>query len=135
MQEYLGQDVSESGPQTILLVDDEDDILPEYQEFLELEGFTAIISNDPEQAFLTVLRQPDIGVVITDLRMARLDGATLIRKLRAALPDDRKVGFIILTGDASTEFDPQSLGVPILIKPVDPDALVGAIMTALAPAP
>ncbi len=135
MQEYLGQEVSNSGPQTILLVDDEDDILPEYQEFLELEGFTAAISNDPEKAFLTVLQQSDIGLVITDLRMARLDGATLIRKLRAALPDDRKVGFIILTGDASAEFDPHSLGVPILIKPVDPDALVGAIRTALAPAP
>ena len=74
------------GPSAIL-VDDEEDILPEYQDMLELEGFDALVSPDPEPAFHLVCTTPSIKLVITDLRMARLDGAGLIGKLRNALPD------------------------------------------------
>lgn len=132
MHENIGLGASNSDTKSILLVDDEEAILPEYQEFLELEGYTALISTDPEQAFRSVMERPDIGLVITDLRMAKLDGATLIRKIRAALPIDRKVEFIILTGDASAQPDVESLGVPILIKPADTDELIAAIKIALA---
>lgn len=124
--------VSNSCAPSILLVDDEEDILPEYQEFLEFEGFPALICADPRQAFRTVVDQREIALVVTDLRMASLDGATLIRKLRETLPEDRRIAFIILTGDASAQRDAQTLGVPILTKPVDPAAFVAAIKTALA---
>lgn len=87
----------------ILLVDDEEDILPEYQEFLDLQGFPAGICSDPELAFTMVVNQPEIALVITDLRMAVLDGASLIRRLSASLPPERRLEFIILTGDATSQ--------------------------------
>ena len=116
----------------ILLVDDEHDVLPEYQEFFAFAGFPTLTCADPVEAFDIVLSTPDIGVVITDLRMANLDGASMIRDLRAALPAGRRVDFIILTGDASTQAINDIADVPIFLKPADTDALVAAIRAALA---
>ncbi len=118
----------------ILLVDDEEDILPEYQEFLELEGFASGICSDPELAFEMVVNQPSIALVITDLRMAGLDGTSLIRKLYATLPPERRVEFIILTGDATSQISDDIAHVPVFIKPADTQALLAAINSALAQA-
>lgn len=117
---------------SILLVDDEEEILPEYQEFLELEGFAAAICSVPERAVQIVLDQPSIGLVITDLRMARLDGMSLIRQLRTALPSGRHVEFIILTGDATSLSSAAIADIPVFIKPPDTDALMAEIKSALA---
>ncbi len=114
-----------------LLVDDEEDILPEYQEMLELEGFGSIISSNPEEAFKTVCGNPEIRLVVTDLRMARLDGASLIRQLRDALPE-RQLNFIVITGDATTVQDPSLVGGPVLLKPVDRKLLIEAVSRALS---
>lgn len=114
-----------------LLVDDEEDILPEYQEMLELEGFGSIISSNPEEAFKTVCGNPEIRLVVTDLRMARFDGASLIRQLRDALPE-RQLNFIVITGDATTVQDPSLVGGPVLLKPVDRKLLIEAVSRALS---
>ena len=79
-----------------------------------------------------VLETPDIAVVITDLRMAHLDGISMIKDLRAALPAERHVHFMILTGDASSELCDDFADIPIFLKPADTDALVAAILTVLA---
>lgn len=119
------------GGTSAILVDDEEDVLPEYQEMLELAGFDVLVSADPEWAFHTVCEQPEIRLVITDLRMARLDGAGLIRKLREALPE-RDLSFIVITGDATVEHDPAEIGGPVLLKPVDRTQLIDAVAKALA---
>ena len=119
-------------PSSILLVDDEREILPEYQEFFELAGFRTLTCADPVQAMAMVLEMPDIAVVITDLRMAHLDGISIIRNVRAALPEGRHVDFMILTGDASTQLGDDLADIPIFLKPADTDALVAAIRTVLA---
>ena len=116
----------------ILVVDDECDILPEYQEFFEFAGFPTETSADPVEALDLVLNTPDIGVVITDLRMAKLNGARMIHDVRAALPPERRVEFIILTGDASAsqfDFVPD---VPVFLKPANTNALVAAVRAAMS---
>ena len=116
----------------ILVVDDECDILPEYQEFFEFAGFQTHTSADPIAAFDLVMNTPDIGVVITDIRMAKLNGAHMIHELRAALPPERRVEFIILTGDASTSQFDFAPDVPVFLKPADTDALVAAVRAAMS---
>lgn len=123
---------SENASPSILLVDDEADILPEYKDFLELEGFDALTCSDPEQAVQEVLARPSVGLVITDLRMARLDGASLIRQLQTMIPAGRKLEFIILTGDATCQLSADLAHIPVLIKPADTAALLLAINAALA---
>lgn len=115
------------GPAEILLVDDEEDILPEYAEFLTHRGMTVQISSDPEQAAQLALSRSEISVVVTDLRMAKLDGAMLIRRVREGLPAERTIGFIIVTGDAGAKLSSRHLCESILLKPVDPEALFDAI--------
>lgn len=121
----------ESAGPPILLVDDEEEILPEYQDFLELEGFSSAICSDPLQAFEMVMDRPNIDLVITDLRMAKLDGASLIKRLRDALPPERHVDYIILTGDALSQVSDDIAHIPVFIKPADTDALIASIKSAL----
>jgi DNA-binding response OmpR family regulator len=116
---------------SILLIDDEHEILPEYQEFFELAGFRTLTCADPVQGMAMVLETPDIAVVITDLRMAHLDGISMIKDLRASLPAGRVVHFMILTGDASSELCGDLADIPIFLKPADTDALVAAIRAVL----
>lgn len=124
--------VRQSAAPTVLLVDDEVDILPEYKDFLELEGLDALTCSDPEQAVDEVLARPDVGLVVTDLRMAKLDGASLIRRLRTMIPAGRRLEFIILTGDATCQLAEDLADIPVLIKPADTAALIVAINAALA---
>ena len=119
-------------PPQILVVNDEQEILPEYEEFFEFAGFPTITCADPVEAFDLVLSITDIKVVITDLRMAQLDGASMIRDLRAALPSQRRLDFLILTGDASAQLMNDIADVPVFLKPADTDALVAAIRAALS---
>lgn len=125
----LGQEISVP---RIILVDDEEDILPEYQDFLDLEGLDSVVCSDPEQALKMVLAQPGLRLVVTDLRMAKLDGASLIRSLRSALPPARHVDFIILTGDATSQISDDIADVPLFLKPADTYALLAAIRSALS---
>lgn len=122
---------SREAPPSILLVDDEEDILPEYQDFLELEGFESLTCSDPQRAVDMVLDVLSIRLVITDLRMAKLDGASLIRRLRTLLPMERHVEFIILTGDATSQMSDDLIDVPVFIKPADTEKLVAEIRSAL----
>jgi DNA-binding response OmpR family regulator len=131
MEDGTVQGLRHAVPQ-ILLVDDEEDILPEYQDFLELEGFNSAICSNPEEAAQIVLDYPSIGLVITDLRMAKLDGASLIRRLRSMLPQGRRVEFIILTGDPRSHINNDIADIPVFIKPADTDALIAEVKSALA---
>lgn len=116
----------------ILLVDDEQDILPEYQEFFEGLGYPTRTCADPLQALAIVLEEPDIGVVITDVRMANLDGISLIRQIRSTVPTGRKMEFIILTGDASSRMDDDMRDIPVFLKPAEIDVLIATINAAQA---
>ena len=97
-----------------------------------LEGLDCAICTDPQKAVQMVIDLPSIGLVVTDLRMANLDGASLIRHLRSELPANRHVDFIILTGDASSPIGEDIAHVPVFIKPADTDALVASIKGSLA---
>ena len=121
------------GPQasTILLVDDEVDILPEYQELLELEGLHALTTSSPDHALDMVKQHSDIAVVVTDLKMAGLNGAELIKAMRRSVSSSRALSFIVLTGDASACQDLDASDIPILLKPVNLLALIAAIRAAL----
>jgi two-component system NtrC family response regulator len=70
---------------TVLVVDDEKNYLWMLDEFLRGEGFDVVTCEKGSDA-LAVLREARIDVLLTDLRMAEMDGLTVLQKTREISP-------------------------------------------------
>ncbi len=82
---------------TILVADDEKQILSLVQQYLHHTGVNCIVANDGEEA-LEIIRDTHIDMVISDINMPKLNGIALIaeaKKLHPSLP------FILMTGFTS----------------------------------
>ena len=78
--------------QTILVVDDEPQIVRLLRAYLEEAGFRVVIASDGEQA-LYVARHEKPDLVVLDLLMPRMDGLEFTRRIRR----ERDVPIIMLT--------------------------------------
>lgn len=81
---------------SILLVDDEENILNSLRRVLRTEPYRVQIANGGEQA-LEILRQQPVDLVISDARMPGMDGATLLAEVQKHWPESMR---ILLTGYA-----------------------------------
>jgi CheY-like chemotaxis protein len=80
------------GEGTILLVDDEENVLALAARMLENLGFTALTAADGVQAVeLYRERRKEIDLVLMDLTMPRMDGAEAFDELRRLDPDVRVI--------------------------------------------
>jgi two-component system, NtrC family, response regulator PilR len=84
---------------TILIVDDEPNIIEILEMVLQDEGMKVIKSASGREA-LTVLQEQEIDLVISDIRMPDLSGVELLRQARQSAPE---TVFIMITAFASTE--------------------------------
>ncbi|MCM3761418.1 response regulator transcription factor [Alkalihalobacillus oceani] len=66
--------------QTILIVDDEKDIVSFMKDSLEDEGYTVLTALNSDEAELALQRNPDL--IILDVMMPRTDGFELCEKIR-----------------------------------------------------
>ncbi|MGZ3421675.1 MAG: sigma-54-dependent transcriptional regulator [Polyangiales bacterium] len=116
----------------ILVTDDEEGVRTFLAEALERDGHEVEQAADGEAA-LRAAREEPFDVVITDLRMPKMDGMTLVRTLRTEQPD---VELIVLTafGDVATAVEAMKLGVfDYLQKPLSgPAAVRDLVKGALA---
>lgn len=111
----------------ILVVDDEVEAANAMAGFLEDEGFRISIAHNGEEG-LEVFAADPADLVITDLRMPRLDGYGMIERLRAESPD---LPIIVITGHVGITESPElndGLDVKqILRKPVSLGELAQAV--------
>src|SRR5918994_4607511 len=110
---------------TVLVVEDEPVIRELMSILLEDEGYTVRQAVDGLQA-LEVLEQHGVDLVLSDVKMPRLDGASLVQRLRArgdAIP-------VVLMSAVYAEVDLP--GVQFLRKPVNCEHLLDIIAAALA---
>jgi two-component system alkaline phosphatase synthesis response regulator PhoP len=79
----------------VLLIEDDSILSEMYQSKLEKEGFVVATANDGEKG-LTIALQDHPEIILLDLLMPKMDGMTLMKKLRE---DNwgQKVPIIILT--------------------------------------
>jgi two-component system response regulator HydG len=114
----------------VLIVDDEASARSGLEKLLRQEGYSVDAAADGAAALeLAAERPPDI--VVTDLKMPRMDGIELLSKLRDQDPD---LPVIVVTafGDVGSAVQAMRSGAEdYLTKPVDFDALVLAIERAL----
>lgn len=79
-------------PRTVLIVDDDRDIVELLKLFLEKEGLCVIEAYDGLEAW-TCIRQEKIDLVVLDIMMPRLDGIQLLQMLRT----EHKLPVILLS--------------------------------------
>ncbi len=84
---------------TILVVDDEPNIIEVLEIVLQDEGMEVLKSNSGRSALL-LLKDRNVDVVISDIRMPDFSGVELLREARQISPDSV---FIMITAFASTE--------------------------------
>lgn len=84
---------------TILVVEDEDLMLSILKDLLEAAGYRVRTAGDGLQA-LDLFSNEEVALVITDIRMANLDGLSLIDKLKDINPE---VLVIMITAYSSVE--------------------------------
>jgi DNA-binding NtrC family response regulator len=128
-------------PQRVLIVDDDKDARELLSEILALDGIRSMSAASGEAALKilvaeTEIKKPTIGLLITDLRMGRVDGLDLIRQVResvrAALP------IIIVSGDADVKDAIAAMHLSVvdfLLKPIDSGELLGLVKRELGMKP
>ena len=86
--------VGEAAPWTVLCVDDEPNILAALKRALRPEGCHVLQANSGAEA-LVLMAQDPVDVVVSDMRMPAMDGASLLAQIRQRWPDTER---ILLTG-------------------------------------
>jgi len=108
-----------SGNETILLVDDEEDVVEMMHLMLERLGYRVFPKTSSIETLEEFRREPEkFDLVITDQTMPKMTGIELIQKLMRIRPD---IPIILCTGfnEKITEDNIKSLGIGALIsKPV-----------------
>ncbi len=86
----------QSNPQTVLVVDDEANLVSALQRTLRRENYTVLTASEPAEA-LAILKQRAVDVVVSDHLMPNMSGLDFLKEVRALHPD---VVRIMLTGHA-----------------------------------
>lgn len=114
----------------VLVVDDEEGARSGLEKLLRLEGYAVDAAADGLAALERAAEQPP-DVVVTDLKMPRMDGMALMERLRAQWPG---MPVIVVTafGDVGSAVAAMRQGAEhYLVKPVDFDELQVAIDRAI----
>ena len=115
---------SAAGPPHVLVVDDEAPAAWALAYILGLRGYRVTTAPDGAAA-LAMFDADPAELVVTDLRMPRLDGRELIRRLRRI---DRALPVIVMTGYLPLDGDVECFeSVTVFKKPVDVQQLLSAI--------
>ena len=83
-------------PSTLLFVDDEPSILSSLQRLFRPKGYK-ILTAESGEAGLAILDAQPVDLVISDMRMPRMDGAQFLEKVREKAPETMR---LLLTGYA-----------------------------------
>lgn len=79
---------------TVLFVDDEENILNSLKRGLIDEEYHCLFANSAEEA-LKIMDKESISVIVSDMRMPKVDGLTLLREVKAKYPNTVR---IVLSG-------------------------------------
>jgi two-component system response regulator (stage 0 sporulation protein F) len=86
-------------------------------EILQLDGYVTSVAASAEEALAMIL-VPHPEIVVTDYRLPGIDGASLVRRLRAMGVRARAIVISAFTDERTIE-DAQSAGAAFVAKPVD----------------
>jgi DNA-binding NtrC family response regulator len=111
----------------VLIVDDEETIRKLLKARFERDGFRVVTASSAEDAQQVVASTPDLGVIVTDIRMPGKDGLTLTSEIKE---HHKHLKVIVMTGhgEKSTAIRALRIGASdYLEKPFDIEEMVHAV--------
>jgi len=109
--------------ETILIVDDEKNYPPILSAVLEEEGFETLTAYSGEEA-LSVLKNSDVDLVLTDMKMPSMDGIELLERIKEKDPG---IPVIMMTAHGTVEKAVEAMqkgAYNYILKPFDNERLV-----------
>jgi CheY-like chemotaxis protein len=114
-------------PIQVLLVEDDDDNRELMAEVLESAGYRVTTAASGAEGLRVLGAGERVDVVVTDVGMPGMGGLELARAAKGIAP---AVPVVVVTGWAERDDISRARGREVdavLVKPVDPDALIGAV--------
>ncbi|WP_217520950.1 sigma-54-dependent transcriptional regulator [Vibrio metschnikovii] len=108
---------------TVLLIDDDQDVLDSYLHLMSIAGLNAKALIDPTQA-LSLVCEDWNGIIILDMHMPQLSGMYLLKKIKAI---DDKIPVIVITGHGDIPMAVETVKIgacDFLEKPISPRQLL-----------
>jgi two-component system, chemotaxis family, chemotaxis protein CheY len=121
-------------PSTVLVVDDDPDILEALSEILEAEGFEIRRARNGKEALERL--EPDAPqLILLDLMMPVMDGWEFAQRMRQRPPEIARIPIIVLSADRNVGSKAADLGaVGHLAKPFELNDLLELVRRSLEPA-
>lgn len=118
--------------ETILVVDDESDLLDFIEYNLQKEGYNVLKAENGHDA-LKIARKTHPDLILLDVMMPKMNGIETIRELKSdKYLCNKPVVFLTARGDEKTEIEGLELGADdFLAKPISTAKLISRIKTVL----
>ena len=123
--------MTEQTVRIVVGVDDDIRIREAIQSLVESAGFTPLVFGSAQE-FLQSGKLAEVSCLITDVRMAGMDGLELQRRVRFDRP---QLPVIFISGHHDDEIQRQALeggAFAFMYKPFDPGDLLGAVNRAVS---
>lgn len=129
--DYVQRERVYDATQTILIVEDHDDLRSYLQRFLSRFFRTIVVSSGPEALETLKTQTPDL--ILSDLMMPGMDGRALMRTVRSN-PLTKSIPFLVLTAQTRLDFRLEMLEEGVddyILKPFQEDELYMRICNTL----
>jgi CheY-like chemotaxis protein len=111
----------------VLVVDDDPDILEIVTVVLDLYDVPAVTAGDGIEALAVMRRSRELGVVLLDLMMPRMNGVDVLAAMKRD-PELATLPVIVISGNYHTERAVLAMGADeYLVKPLDVDVLLRVV--------
>lgn len=118
--------VSKKTPQTILVIEDDENVSQVLEYFLARAGFNAIVATDGRQGRILIDNMPAPFAVLSDVMLPYFDGFQLIEHIRAK-PDWQGTRVVMISGKTDERDIIRALSAganDYITKPFQPQELV-----------
>jgi CheY-like chemotaxis protein len=124
---------TEATPRTVLIVDDDPDILEGLSLVLEDSGYRTLGASNGKAALGLLQATPAIDLILLDMMMPVMDGAEF-RAAQLQLPVAARVPVVVFTGDGRVREKAAALDAAgYLKKPVELDELLKVVAEVATP--